>query len=325
MISFKSFLKEEAVSTWKPLQHNDLTKRGGDRLEVFWDKIKNGEEFFTAKGLVVIDKSEHDRLKAEMPQKGYSTTIKAKGTTLKYPNDFFKTPEFGGKGKGAGTAAEDRYLAAFQKELEAVLMKEEAPYIDLVIGTRTVKCSGIMSTPMRGRRAPKADFTIFDPEGNEVAWISHKAGKTGADFQQYGGLTDPVYNNVKEIQDFVEAVKKNSPAGLGPRETYYRKVKDEKVLGLVLWGLDHGKNGKTGPENVNEFHQGPMKLVKTGGKYKIMSNHKVMNGPGAMNLQGSWEPYYVARYTDNVKYLGIKNARVGVFPMGKVPRTAKEI
>lgn len=313
------------MSTWGSLQHNDLTKRGGDRLKVFLDKIKSGEEFFTTKGLVVIDKDEHARLKDEMPQKGYRTTIKAKPTSLKYQYDFFKTPEFGGKGKGAGTAAEDRYLAAFQKELEEVMMKEEVSYINLVIGFRTVKCSGIMSTPMRGRRPPKADFTIFDPDGKEVAWISHKAGKTGADFQQYGGLTDPIYNNVKEIQDFVAAVQKNSPDGLGPRETYYRKIKDKNVLGLVLWGLDHGKNGMTGPENVNEFHQGPMKLVKTAGKYKIMSNHKVMNGPGAINLQGSWEPYYVARYTDNVKYLGIKNARVGVFPSGKVPRTAKEI
>ena len=309
------------MATWSVLQHNDLTKRGGDRLNVFWDKIRDGEDFFTARGLVKIDKGELARLKAEMPKKGYSTTIKAGSITLNYPKDFFKTPEFGGKGKGAGTAAEDRYLSAFIKEIESVLTKTEMPYLDLRIGGRIVQCSGIRSTSQTGRRAPKADFTIFDLKGNATAWISHKAGSTGADFQQYGGLTDPIYNNIPEVQKFAADAKAKYPDGFKSGNTVYRKVKDKKVLGIAIYGLEYGKLRRS-KENVDEFHQGPMKLKKVGRVWEIDSNHKGLNGDIPT---GGWEAYYVARYTSNVAYLGIKNARVGVFPKAKLARTSEEI
>lgn len=309
------------MPTWSVLQHNDLTKRGGDRLTIFWDKIRDGEDFFTARGLVKIDKEELARLKAEMPKKGYSTTIKAGSITLNYPKDFFKTPEFGGKGKGAGTAAEDRYLSAFIKEIESVLTKTEMPYLDLRIGGRIVQCSGIRSTSQTGRRAPKADFTIFDLKGNATAWISHKAGSTGADFQQYGGLTDPIYNNIPEVQKFAADAKAKYPDGFKSGNTVYRKVKDKKVLGIAIYGLEYGKLRRS-KENVDEFHQGPMKLKKVGRVWEIDSNHKGLNGDIPT---GGWEAYYVARYTSNVAYLGIKNARVGVFPKAKLARTSEEI
>jgi hypothetical protein len=66
-----------------------------------------------------------------------------------------------------------------------------------------------------------------------------------------------------------------------------------------------------------------MILVKKGsGIYEITSAHKGVNGDIPNQ---SWEAKYVARYTNNVKYLGIKNARVGIFPLGKIPGTAEEI
>lgn len=322
MRSFKIFLGEDNMTTsWKILSHSDLTKRGGDRLEIFLSKIEDGEEFLTNKGLVRIDKKEYNRLKFEMGAKGYSTTIKAGNFTLKYPSDFYKTPEFGGKGIGAGTSAEDRYLSQFKKEIDRVLTEEESPYIDLRIGKRVVQCSGIRSTSQTGRRAPKSDFTIFNTKGESVAWISHKAGKTGSDFQQYGGLTDPIYNGIPEVQKFAEDVISLYPDGFASGITLYRKVKDKKVLGISIYGLEFGNLNRS-KENVDEFHQGVMKLKKNRKVYEISSNHKGLNGDIP---KGTHEAYYVARYTNNVKYLGIKNARVGVFPKGKIPKTAKEI
>lgn len=324
MISFRRFIKEakgDGVTSWSVLQHNDLTKRGGDRLQTFLQKIKDGEEFLTNKGLVKIDKSEYERLSVEMPNKGYSTKIKAGSKTLNYPRDFFKTPEFGGKGKGAGTAAEDRYLSAFQKELTKVLEQENSPYINLKIGKRTVQASGIRSTAQDGRYAPKSDFTIYDVNGKGVAYISHKAGRTGSDFQQYGGVTNPIFSKSAEMKKFAEDVKKQYPNGLDRGVTVYRKVNDKKVIGLAVYGLEFGKRARS-KENVDEFHQGPMNLKKSGNGYTITSNHKGFNGDIPT---GTHEAYYVARYTGNVAYLGIKNARVGIFPLGKVPGTAKLI
>ena len=323
MLRFKSFLLEyDMSSNWKVLGHSDLLKYGGDRLETFFLKIKDGEEFLTTKGLVKINKSEYDTLKMEMPSKGFSKTISTNKGPVKYPKDFYKTPEFGGKGKGAGTAAEDRYLNNFIKELDRVMEEENQPVITLIMGGRKVECAGIISTTQTGRRAPKSDFTIFDSKGTGVAWISHKAGKTGKDFQQYGGLTDPIYNNISDVQKFAADVIKAYPEGLTSGQTFYRSIKDPKVIGISVYGLEYGSKARS-KENVDEFHQGNMTLSKRGpGLYEIKSAHKGMNGDIP---KGSWEAKYVARYTNNVKYLGIKNARVGIFPNDKIPGTAEEI
>ena len=309
------------MSTWKVLAHNDLLKYGGERLIIFIDKIKEGEEFLTSKGLVKIHKDEVNRLQWEMPEKRYKTIIKTNKGNIRYPQDFFKTPEFGGKGKGAGTAAEDRYLGAFEKEIEKILTMEEMPYIDLNIGGRIVQCSGVRSTKQTGRRPPKGDFTIFDVNGNAVAWISHKAGFNGSDFQQYGGVTDPVYNNKDEVQKFAEDCRNMFPVGFTNGTSLYRKIKDKKVIGIAVYGLEYGSTARS-KENIDEFHQGFMKLKKKGRYYEIESNHKGLNGdiPGS-----SWEAFLLARYSSKDNNLNVKSARLGIFPKGKIPGTAKEI
>lgn len=308
-------------STWKTLQHNDLLKYGGDRLQTFLDKIKEGHEFLTTKGLVKINADEYHRLALEMPNKGFGTIIRAGTTSLKYPADFYKTPEFGGKGKGAGTAAEDRYLTAFQKELDAILKKEEMPYINLKIGGRTVKCSGIRSTTQTGRRPPKSDFSVYGPDEKAVAWISHKAGKSGADFQQYGGLTDITYSNIREVQKFAEDCRQLYPKGFVNGTTVYRNITDKRVIGIAVYGLEYGSKQRS-KENVDEFHQGLMHLRKIGREYEIVSNHKGFNGDIP---DGSHKAYYLARYSGRDNNLNVKSARLGVFPIGKIPGTAKEI
>ena len=60
MLRFKTFLMERVM--YADLKHNDLTKRGGARVDVFLDKIKDGEEFLTKKGLVKINKDQERKL-----------------------------------------------------------------------------------------------------------------------------------------------------------------------------------------------------------------------------------------------------------------------
>lgn len=313
------------MSMYKVLQHNDLTKRGGDRLNVFIQKIKDSEEFITVHGLAMIDKSEYDRLKFLMPTAGFSGVISAKvdnrPVKLKYPKDFYKSPEFGGKGVGAGTAAEDSYLKLFRKELEAVLLKESAAYIDLQIGGRTVRCTGIDKTKQTGRRAPKSDFSIIGPNEEEIAWISHKAGKKASDFQQYGGVSDTAYLRMPEIVKFGDDVKAIYPQGMTKGATVYRKIQNPHIIGMSVYGLNYKRSTRDN-ENIDEFHQGQMKLSKSGNAYVITSEHKGLNGDIPT---GEYSAYLVARYTGTVKYLGIIDARVGIFPKGKIPGTAKEI
>lgn len=310
---------------YKILQHNDLTKRGGDRIKVFLSKIKDSEDFATVRGLAKIDKSEYDRLSKDMFKSGFSTQISAKihGSSIKlnYPKDFYKSPEFGGKGAGAGTAAEDIYLTLFRKELDSVFEKENQPAIKLTIGGRVVTCLNVDKTKQTGSKAPKSDFSIIGETDKEVAWISHKAGRRALDFQQYGGLTDSAYSNMSEVTKFASDVKAMYPNGLTSGVTLYRKITDPKIIRMSVYGLNYGRSTRDN-ENIDEFHQGEMKLVKSGNAYTITSVHKGLNGDIPT---GEYSAYFVARYTGNVAYLGIKNARVGIFPKGKIPGTAKEI
>lgn len=328
MLSFKQFLGEKYVA----LKHSDLTKRGGARTQVFIQKVKDGEPFMTNKGAVVIDKSELPNIEKGMGTRGYRDNLKAKTTdnkptSVSYSREFLKTPEFGGKGAGFGTAAEDAHLAAFVKELEAAFVAENQPIINLVINGRTVECAGIISTPQRGRRAPKSDFSIINSKKEEVAFLSHKAGRKPSDFQQYGGLSADAFSGNEEVIQFMKDLKAKFPDGLDRGQSAFRLVQDQSVINMSVYGVDYG--GVPGHENVDEFHQGFMKLKKKPGNatYEITSTHKGQNGG---NIEGTgYEAIYYARYTGdrgaNVAGEFINNARIGVFPRANAARTATEI
>lgn len=321
MLRFKNFIHED-VMDWKILQHSDLTK-DQSRSDMFLSKIKGADEFLTVKGLAKIDKDEYDDMQVGMTTKGFSKIVKTNKGPVKYPSDFFKTAELGGKGKGSGVAAENAALKLAQASLANVLEKEKDPYITLKIGKRTVQCAQIISTPNPGGRDPKSDFAIVDLEGNMVAHISHKAGRNASGFQQYGGVTD--LPRESEIEKFVMAVKKDKPNGLTSGDTYYRKLKSDNIANKSIYGVDYGDRA-AGVNNVDEFHQGTMNFVKRGKTYMITSLHKGVVGSVPRN--NDYEPILVARYNRRAgRYgnLSLPNSRIGIFPAAKVSRKAKEI
>ena len=310
----------ESIS-YAVLKHNDLTKRGGARVQVFLDKIKDGEEFLTKKGPVKIDKRQLDNLKVVFPKSGFSATLKASPKDVKYPQDFYKTPEFGGKGVGFGTAAEDRELAKLRTAIEDAMIKAGVSILPMTVGGRKVDVVGVQSTP----GTPKSDFHLVDPEGNEVAWISHKDGSKPTDFQQYGGLSNRVFTPNEEVKKFMNDLKAKYPDGMKRGESAYRTCKDTNVIQMSVWGVDYG--GKRGRNNVDEFHQGPMRIEKQSGRFVIKSNHYDNNG--TIPKDRGYEAIYYARYTgDRGARAGgvfVDNVRVGVFPKAKAPKTAKEM
>jgi len=318
------------MAEYKVLQHNDLRKRGGERLKIFVAKIKDGTEFFTAKGSVIFDKKQFDGLYAAMDIPGYSGSFKGKvvgggPVVVEYPKEFFKTPEFGGKGAGSGTAAEDFYLTEFKGKLNAVFEIEKTSSIRLRCCVRIINCAGIISTPQTGRRAPKSDFSIVDVDGNQTGWLSHKAGRKPSDFQQYGGLSDSTFNSSTEVKKFMKDCAKKFPNGLPPKSSVARLVKDNSIITKSIYGVNYG--AARGIENVDEFHQGSMTLKKSGKVYEIKSNHKGKNGD--IPKSGGYECIYFARYTSDrgarVAGLFVGNARIGVFPAGKIVGTTQSI
>lgn len=331
MLKFKSFIQEKAMP-YNELKMSDITRRG--RSPIVIDKIKNGKTFLAKRGDFIVDK-DSEATKAfitqiDSPPRAYKAkltgTLNGTPAELTFPNDFLKDASLGGKGAGSGTAAEDAALTAFRNELENVIEKTGESEINMKVGGRLVRVSGIESTP----GTPKSDFHLVDAAGVEVAWLSHKDGTKASQFQQYGGLTadwNRHYANNKDVLDFIDAVKKERPTGLKRGDSLFRFVKDKKVSQLTIWGPDYGR--ARGRNNVDEFHQGTMTLKKVGRNYEIQSIHKETNGRISGRAgSGNYTPIYVARFTSDRGFSkggGIKNARIGVFARDYVSGKAKEI
>jgi hypothetical protein len=319
------------MAQWKILGHSELLKPPGpnraDRVKIFLEKIKSGSPFETTMGNVVIDKVQLPAIQKDIRKSGFSMLMGGKvgnkKVIVQYPKQFYKSLEFGGKGVGSGTSAEDDALLKFRKNLHEALAKSKTKTIKIKVGKRTVSAADIVSTP----GTPKSDFHLIDDKGKAVAWISHKAAKKAKDFQQYGGLTkeyDTHYRHLKDVTSFLDKVRRMRPKGLERGDSLWRYVKDKKVVLYTVWGPDYGK--ARGINNVDEFHQDEMKLVKSGSSYEIKSLHKMVNGELPKNSSlGDYTGIYVARFTSDRPGLGIPFARIGVFARAYVSGQATEI
>ena len=327
--NFNEFLDEASKPDYAFLDLAHARRRG--RIPIIVQKIKDGKEFLTKKGLIVLDKKievngvEHDvkSMTQTLEQPGYKQGQvkffhKGKPLYMGDNKDFYKTPDLGGVAKGKSTAKENMALDAFKKEFHAAMDKEGTPYLKIKVGKRVVKASDIISQPpYRGDKTPKSDFCLLGVDRKtQVGFISHKDGSTAKDFLQYGGVSkDKKLKTNKKVNDFLDAVKNERPDGLRSGDAFKRTVKDPLVKKNTVYGPEAGK--KPSPYNVDEFHQGPMFLKKKGNTYEIFSNHKIINPqiPG-----GEYEPTYVAGFRSNRNSAGIKNARVAVYTKAFSPR-----
>ena len=325
MLTLKEFMIMEKVTLpFNPLKHGDLTKNLS-RADVFLLKIKNGTEFvLTGGGTATINKKHYIEMEDGFKYKGFSAELTTSKGKVKYPKGFLKTGEFGGRGAGSGVAAENAALSAFNAVLGDILLKEKAPFILLTIGGRTVECAQMVSTEGKFRgKEPKSDMSIVDSNMKPVAWISHKAGSNAKSFQQYGGASFVEFTRDKSLIDFMEKVRELHPEGLPNATTYMRKMTDTKLIRMSVYGMEYG--GKRSINNVDEFHQGPMKLKKSGKGYEITSLHKGTNGDIPKT---SYEAVYFIRYASRkatAAGVTVDKARVGIFPRAKAGNTTKEI
>ena len=317
MLRFRQFILEKSM--YKTLTAGELLKPGreGRGLTII-RKIEDNEEFLLANGKDTVrlkkDAETVKKFKAALEAGDNLTMNKMEfmgqdGKTYKL-NSFAKSPEFGGKGKGSGTRAEDEALTAFKKELFNTLQKENVPFIYLKIGKRTEKVSEIYSTP----GTPKSDFHLTDPSGKEVFWISHKKGRKANDFQQYGGMVE--IQNETEVKQFVKDLKATLQKEHGdpnkfPMKTgYYRPVKSKSVMMKTLFGKDY-RSGKAGSrQNIDVLYQGPMTLkkIKSGDTptYEIRSNHTMFH---SQVPRGDYQAYYYVRPEQAKNQFGVKGGR----------------
>jgi len=225
-----------------------------------------------------------------------------------------KTKEFGGTGTGSGTRIEVEALAGLNQQLQ------ELGPVNVRVGKKIYK-NIVEGYKVPG--TPKADLALKDDSGKSVIFISHKDCCTAKNFQQYGGVAKDFSTN-KEVVSFANAVKKEIKDA-GETEMlrgggFRRIVKDKDLALKSIYGLDFG--GDFNENNVQILMQGNLRLepVKDG-LYDLKSEHDIYNPtiPGE-----GYTPYLMATYRDGRNDLGIKNCRLGIYPIATRPST-KEI
>lgn len=289
-------------------------KKNNSRLQAFIRKYETGQPFVQVRqnwdNPTIHLELEPEKL--EMLKRGeFPKAFKTKDGKVVAWSHLEKTHEFGGKGAGFSTRDEDTALGEINTMLED--MKNGKDEIELVLGDKTVKVAKFVST----KGTPKSDFHAVDASGNEVAWISHKAGSKAKDFGQWGGMSDRELKNVyarmpeakEEILGFARDVLAKYPDGAIPRKTTIaRKIKNGNLRGIAIYG--NGFGGERGPQNVDLVLQGNPKfdgnrLVATG------STHT--NGD---RIEQEFEPVLMAMYKGDRDNFGIKGARFSIYPAG---------
>jgi len=228
-----------------------------------------------------------------------------------------KTGAFGSTGGEAQVKAETDALAILNEEFAK--LKGDNKEIPVVIGDRTVNAAGFISTPKNSLCGGdcKADWSVVDASGNDVAWISHKkfannkkdkeGHSHGADFHGWGGMSDSVmkqaYADIPEIKaeilQFAGDVKNKYPVEDGeislPESVWlYRKIKTGTLRGIAVYGADfRDKNSTRGLQNVDLVLQGKPSFE---GNKLVADVHHSNGKTDTHRVEDGYEPYLTARY-----------------------------
>ena len=148
-----------------------------------------------------------------------------------------------------------------------------------------------------------------------VGHVSHKAGSGPKSFQQWSGTSarvEPAIYNHPETQAFVNTLREMFPNGIPPATTVGRKIQDETLKKLAVYG--NGFGGPKGENNVDITMQGVLNIQSRGRYYELTcTGHKMNNGD---RINANYEPVFLGVYKGDRSDHGIKGARVIIQPIG---------
>lgn len=328
MIMLEGMLKSLLGENFNPLKFFDLQKYGGPRLKILDKKIQTGEPFDMTSGeklSLTYTKPEYEELfknaDASAIKKIGGSKInsilffKDKNNKEYAIKDLLKNTDFGGRGAGSGTKAEDIALLDISNQL-----KEIGP-VNVVLSKGGQLYKGIDgATTFAG--TPKADFSL-DAGDQELIFISHKDGSTAKDFQQYSGFKG--LTQYSEIQSFVKDVRELTGGQLQKGVSFRRKISTssdgDEIKRKAVYGINFGSN-KFDTNNCQILLQGPLKLdALDDGTYLLGATHKTIT---PVIPSGDYEPYLYVTFRSDRNNEGIKDARFGIYPEA-YKRSAKEI
>ncbi len=310
MLTFKNYILEEVKM--RPMTAAEWLKYDW-RIEVLLKKYKNGDDFELTNGakmsFVYVDATA-SAIETRNASNLNSVTLMGKDGKPYKLSAIGKSTEFGGRGVGSGTAKEDMELKRLKDALNEIKAETASPIVKIKIGNTIHEVFDAVSTP----GTPKSDFHLVDINGKEIVWVSHKDGRGPKDFQQWGGISQKIEPKVyahREVQSFIKDLKSKYPDGLPRATTLYRKIKDDSLKMMSVYGNEFSTR-RFGRQNVSIMIQGPVKLKRSGGFYEFDSNHVHLNGE---EMTGGFEPVLTAIYKGDRSDAGVKGTRIVIMPI----------
>lgn len=296
------------------LSVSELTKR--NNFNIFLSRIRSGKEFKLDNGSGQGVKLSKNILKelttitnfSKFKQGQSIILVTESGQNIRL-TDLYKDSEFSGRTQ-ATTAKEDAEVIRINEQLKKIMDKMGTDFISLKVGKNTYQTGLCESTP----GTPKCDFHFVGRSGY-VGHVSHKAGTGPRGFQQWSGTSqrvEPTIYNHPETQAFINTLQNMFPNGMPAATTVGRRIQDENLKKLAVYGKDYG--GPYGENNVDVTMQGVLNIQNRGMYYELTSTgHKLNNGD---RISGNYEPMFLAVYKGDRSDHGIKGARITINPIG---------
>ena len=279
------------------------------RVDIFLKKYQNQEPFELTNGQTVTFVPDQAIIKAlqtenrTVLQSNKLITTNSQQIAL---SEIKKTKEFGGKDSRFGVRLEDAEIASLNKQLDALRSQITSPTIPIIYKGKKFDVYDVESTP----GTPKSDFHMRDIDGRPVIWISHKAGRTPKDFQQWAGMTEAVIRAHPETNRFIKKVQDLYPKGIPRATTVARAIKDPRLMNQAVYGITYG--GTLGINNVNWCIQGAASIVPTKGGFTLQGS--ALTDENGDPIYGGYAPTLMAMYKGDRDNFNVKGARFAIQP-----------
>jgi hypothetical protein len=179
-----------------------------------------------------------------------------------------------------------------------------------------------------GDAGKKSDFVIIDKKGNNIGYVSYKAGDSATSFQQYAGIQktankdedaslflssdSEVKSFVSKMENFYTEHKENNNKHYFDNGPVYVHINDSRLKNKAVFGEKYG--GKKSQDNVDFLCQGRPELSKSGDIITLKFSKKVVANGQLSRLSGDYEPVLGVRKAEANRYLRtIPGVRGGVW------------
>lgn len=204
-------------------------------------------------------------------------------------------------------------VSDFNKALNAVLDSPDG----ITLNSEGFRFKNVIGCIPVTNGEPKADIVLVGIDNKNkklfpTAYLSYKMGTRAKDFQNYSGLSEkssPYIFNHKETKKFYQTLAQFSKSNIHP--DVYQIIKDEKIIGMSVWGMDYGKT--FGVNNCHYIAQGSVTISGS----RLSYTHTQKNGD--LNFDKEYQPVFGARFATGRNNRGpggieAKNYRIGIFP-----------